>query len=117
MPAMTEPTPRDARIAGNESHFRDINERLRDDLGALRPEAGEMFAFVCECGLIDCADAVELSLAEYERVRADPHIFAVVPGHDIPNVETIVERTERYWVMRKDEPTHRIVEARDRRTP
>jgi hypothetical protein len=114
---MTQPTQRDARIAGNESHFRDINERLRDDLTALQAAPADRFEFVCECGLIDCRETIALTLAEFEAVRRDPHLFAVVPGHEIENVETAVERHEAYWVMRKDEPTHPIVEARDRRTP
>ena len=30
---------------------------------------------------------------EYERLRGDADRFAVVPGHEIPAVETVVERT------------------------
>jgi hypothetical protein len=39
---------------------------------------------------------------EYRGVRADATLFFVKPGHDLPEAETVVEKTDRYWVVRKD---------------
>jgi hypothetical protein len=90
------------RIAENEAQFRDINERLRSDLQTLTNES-ESLRFVCECGNASCREGVPLSLEEYQAVRADPMHFAVVPGHEIPDVESVVTRHERYFVIEKPE--------------
>ncbi|HET7758913.1 MAG TPA: hypothetical protein VFK62_03240 [Gaiellaceae bacterium] len=46
---------------------------------------------------------MELTLDEYERIRSDPTLFVVRPRHDRPDVETVTERHESYWVVRKHE--------------
>ena len=48
------------------------------------------------CGLLRLAlEALgrqTLSIAEYEAVRSDPRQFIVAPGHELPEIETIVAR-------------------------
>lgn len=93
---------REDRIARNEALFRSVNERVRElvtTAGSRDPDP--VASFVCECGRADCTATVELTVGEYERVRADPTHFVVVPGHEIPEVEEVVERHERYDVVRK----------------
>jgi len=94
------PDARAARIAENEVRFRDINERLRGDLEALTGEE-EVLRFVCECGNASCREAIAIALGEYQGVRAHPLHFAVTPGHEIPDVETVIERHQRYFVVEK----------------
>jgi hypothetical protein len=108
---------RDERIAANESRFRDINDRLQQDLQALPHEPDERLSFVCECGLRDCRELIELTFAEYEAVRRDSRTFAIRPGHEIANVEDVIGRTDRYWTIRKHQETHELVESRDPRHP
>jgi hypothetical protein len=103
------------RIAQNESRFRDINERLQADLRRL-PGDGDPVEFVCECGKTECTRGVRLTADEYERVREDPTLFAMIPGHDIDDVEDVVFENERYAVARKKPPAHPVVEATDRRS-
>jgi hypothetical protein len=107
--------PREERIARNEVRFREINERLETDLRGLPHSPGERFSFVCECGLRECRDLVELSFEEYEAVRSDSRSFAILPGHEIDNVEDVIARTERFWTIRKKDETGPVVEARDPR--
>ena len=88
------------RVGANEAVFRHVNERIREvgeRFGAGSSEA----SFVCECGDASCAELVEISLEEYEAVRTSPYRFFVVPGHDIPEVEDVVERHGRYDVVEK----------------
>jgi hypothetical protein len=40
---------------------------------------------------------------EYETLRKEPTFFAVYPGHEIADVETIVDRRDGYDVIRKRE--------------
>jgi hypothetical protein len=105
---------REARIARNESRFREINEQLEADLRRL-PGDPQVVSFVCECGNRACADLVEMTFQEYERVRSDPHTFVVVPGHEMPEAEEVVQRNERFHVVAKVERTERIVKTTDPR--
>ena len=58
-----------------------------------------------------------MSRAEYERVRSEPHRFAVFPGHELPDVEVVVERRDGYAVVQKNEGApERIAERTDPRT-
>ena len=52
-----------------------------------------------------------------EQVRAEPTHFLVVPGHELPEVETVVRREDRFWVVRKDagEPEELAIETDPRR--
>lgn len=103
------PDARAERIAENEARFRDINERLRGELESMADEA-EALRFVCECGNASCREGVPLAVEEYQAVREHQRHFAVVPGHEIPDVETVVERHERYLVIEKPPDVEHILE-------
>ena len=106
---------RAVRIAAIEARFRDINERLQEDLRRLG-DAPEPVEFVCECGRPECADIVRLTHQEYDAVRADPRRFALLPGHEQPAVEHLVEEHDRYAVVEKvGEPARIAVETDPRR--
>jgi hypothetical protein len=84
------------RIARNEALFREVNERVK----ALTPSEGGI-EFICECGYEECIERVALTSEEYERVRSDPVEFFVKPGHEIPDVEEVVETHDRFLLVRK----------------
>jgi len=51
-------------------------------------------------------------------LRADPARFAVLPGHEVADVERVVERRDGYLVVQKNEDVRPIVERMDpRRVP
>lgn len=105
---------RETRIAENESHFREINDRLESELRTL-PEDGETVDFVCECGRPDCREPVSVTLAEYERVRQDPRMFIIVAGHEIDDVEDVVKERHRYFVVEKKGHSAAVAEELDPR--
>jgi hypothetical protein len=109
------PDERAARLATNEARFREINERVESDLEPLVDTEDEQLPFVCECGRPSCTDGIGLTVAEYESVRRDATRFVVVPGHEIDDVEDVVDRTDRYIVVRKHSETREIVEQSDPR--
>ena len=92
---------RSARILENERAFRMINQRLRADL--VRSDDDGPAAFVCECGHVACHDSVQLTSAEYADIHLREDQFVSLAGHVIPDVEDVVERTDRYVVVRKHE--------------
>jgi len=58
---------------------------------------------------------VHLTKPQYEAVRADSRRFALTPGHELPDVERVVDRHPGYLVVEKKEPARGIVEATDPR--
>jgi hypothetical protein len=91
---------RKRRIGENEVLFRQVNERLEDLNDTFGSMTGEA-AYVCECGNSACIEQITLTLAEYERIRSDPTLFAIVPGHELPDVEEVVEQNPEYHIVRK----------------
>jgi hypothetical protein len=106
-------TDRERRLALNEAAFRVANERMRDWPERQGGEAPERF--YCECAAIACHEHVLLTGRAYESVRADSSRFVVLPGHEIPDIETVVERHEGYLVIEKNEPARPVAEATDPR--
>jgi hypothetical protein len=101
------------RVAMNEATFRRVNEGMEAG-----QEPGGMLAFFCECGRLGCNKLMQLTRAEYEGVRASARTFAVIDGHEIPEVEDVVGRTDRYIVVEKrGEPEAEVVEYTDPRAP
>ena len=95
---MTE--SREARIARNEILFREINERLKEMQETFNVE-NERSEFVCECGNVECTERIDMSLPEYEALRSDPTTFAVVPGHQVEDVEVVVATHPEHLIVRK----------------
>jgi hypothetical protein len=87
--------PRTERVGKNEAVFREVNERIND---VTRDETAE---YLCECGYATCTETVQMTVADYEAVRTDPTHFAVRPGHEIPDLETVVARNDEFLVVRK----------------
>jgi hypothetical protein len=83
-------SPRDSRLAENELQFRRANEeRVRAQTEDSLPEWLEI---LCECADRDCRQSLVIATAEYEWLRQNPARFAVLPGHEAPAVEAVVER-------------------------
>ena len=89
------------RAAQNEVLFRSVNEQI-ERLG--RDTDQQYLQFVCECSNGECTDSLQLTLGEYEEVRADGRRFAIVPGHLTEQIEHVVRTTDRYLVVEKDTP-------------
>ncbi len=104
------------QIAENEIRFREINERLAADVRAVAND-DEPLDFVCECGLLDCTGAVSLTLAQYDAVRADGAQFAVLPGHQMEDVEDAVDGEDGFVVVRKHESSAPLARRTDPRSP
>ena len=103
------------RIGRNEALLREVNERVERLTQEFRA-TDEAMSLLCECGDSNCHDRIELTVSEYERLRAEPTTFAVRRGHVAPEVETVVEETDRYVVIRKHagEPAELAAELDDR---
>lgn len=101
------------RIAENEAYFRRLNEHIA---GGASIDESFLHGFLCECGDPDCIDAVSLTRAEYEAARSEPTWFVIVPGHELAELERIVETNERYHVIEKLGATAAVAEETDPRS-
>ncbi len=112
---------RESRRAKNESLFREVNERVEEvatGLQAVRfdEDEGFLIGFVCECGQEGCAEQLEVRHAQYESVRSDPRRFLVLPGHENTEIELVVERHQKFWVVQKVGEAADIAIERDPRS-
>jgi hypothetical protein len=89
------------RIGENEALYRSINEKI-ESLNETFGVVAETMAVICECGKLECSEQIELDIPTYEHVRADPTHFVVLPGHELLDVETIIERHDGFNVVRKN---------------
>src|SRR2546423_15602405 len=98
--AMTQLSDRAARAAKNQALFREINERIE----SLNEAFGDMLPvseWVCECADDTCVERIVMTVEAYEKIRAHPARFPILPGHEVPSVEEIVERHDGYVVVEK----------------
>jgi hypothetical protein len=89
---------RGERIGRNEAFFREVNERIERVTETLQVET---LTILCECGDPSCLEQIQVSLPDYERVRADPTLFFIRAGHEDFDVEDVAEEHEDYHVVRK----------------
>jgi hypothetical protein len=87
------------RAARNEETFRGVN--LQIEQGAAQHGVERRLPFHCECGSSPCFETVELAPDEYDRIAAHRFRFVIVPGHELPDIETVVWVGDRYAVVEK----------------
>lgn len=105
-------TAREKRLARNEVFFRDANEMTAREVDGT---AGTLADFLCECSSPGCIERLKLSKAQYEHVREAGDRFFIVPGHESPMIERIVEQHETYVVVEKMGVAGAVADAADPR--
>ena len=101
------------RQAVNEALAREVNERVaRLDERAVSMWATpseQLFEFLCECSAEgSCEARLQLTIEEYERVRAQDDRFAIAPGHETDEIEQVVERNDRFLIVDKVDAVERF---------
>jgi len=91
------------RVGKNEAVFRQVNEQIESLNRTMAAISDHTMRVVCECGELSCVEQLTVLVSDYERIRSEPTLFVVLPGHEIPDVEEVVERTPDYHVVRKHE--------------
>lgn len=92
---------REERIGLNEAVFREVNERI-EDLAETFDLKTQSLDFLCECGDAACVERISMTRAEYEEVRSEAQQFAVHPGHEYQDIESVVSRLKGYDIVRKN---------------
>jgi hypothetical protein len=93
-----------------------VNERVKDinDQFHVFTALGD---WICECANESCAERIEMTVREYEHVRSTGQRFFVTAAdeHVWPDVELVVERHAKYWVVEKIERAGDVAKAMDPR--
>jgi hypothetical protein len=105
---------REERLARNETLFRSVNENIEQSAASGQID-DHVFEFFCECSNLDCTLLLPMTLPEYEQVRADPRQFVVAPGHELPEIESVVAQKSGYQVVLKVGEAAEFVAERDPR--
>jgi hypothetical protein len=103
------------RLSHNEALYRKVNEAI--ERGLWPGEGQDLVRFRCECARVSCNAAVEMTVAEYEAVRADSRRFLVCDGHQIDGLDVVVERHPGYIVVEKGGAAGVEAEQSDPRRP
>lgn len=104
------------RVGLNESIFRQVNEQIESlnrDFGT----EDRTMSVICECANGDCTERFEISISAYEAVRADPRRCIIVPGHAVPEYESVVDSGNGYEIVEKEDgPAAELAEETDPRS-
>ena len=105
--------PSELHAAANEAVLREVNEAI--ERGLWPGEEDARATFRCECSALECAVFLSLAPRDYERIRAGPRRFVMMPGHENPAIETVVEQTPDYVVVEKRGEAGEVADASDPR--
>ncbi|HYH75607.1 MAG TPA: hypothetical protein VD735_06660 [Candidatus Saccharimonadales bacterium] len=101
------------RLAENEVVFRKYNEQVQEGFDVLNRtalEEGEPLYeygqdaplhFYCECSDENCRTRLLLSLHTYNQTHTKKDTFVIVCGHEVPDVERVIETQPTYCVIQK----------------
>ena len=108
---------RPTRAARNQTLFRVINERV-SDLNQTFSAFTETSEWICESANHTCIQPIEMSAHEYEAVRKNAAHFFVAPSdeHVWPDVEDVIDRNSRYWIVAKFGRAGRLANEADPRS-
>ena len=104
-------------LAKNEVLFREVNEQVDSIDRQNSAPTSELASFLCECSHAQCLERVTATRAEYEQVRSSPIRFLLAPGHEVPEIEAVVDVTDRFVVVEKHPGERAIPRAHDPRSP
>ena len=102
---------RQAQGAQNQSLFRDVNDRVAE----FSPEQRGSLAVLCECADTACVEPIPMTREEYETVRRIPTHFPIHAHHVDAEIERVVEREDRFWVVEKFGESGKLAVELDRR--
>lgn len=84
---------RDERVVRTEEFFKRVNDTMRNELG---DGDGK---FLCECGNIACTERLALTTEDLRLLHSIEGYFVVLPGHHIPEIETLVKENGHYAIV------------------
>lgn len=94
------------RLVRSQLLLREVNERIAEIASS---SVGDLPEFLCECSRNDCEETLALSLPEYEHVRSSSNLFVILPGHECPEVDRVVEARHGSHLVEKTKHVELVV--------
>ena len=103
----------ESKAAENEAIFRDSNQKIAkgfSELKGMAQEEGHLdwvldmdqpVDFYCECSDENCRKRITQKPSDYLNIRKNSSQFILLPGHNIPEIERVVESADNYIVVEK----------------
>ena len=89
------------RLVENEIIFRQANTDMKDFIEDVGAQHNTTLPFFCECSRMNCRRRIELSSDQYQKLHSNRRRFIVVDGHEVPQIERVVERHPGFNVVEK----------------
>ena len=103
------------RVGENEALYRLVNERINALSSGVVTTTRE-FGVICECATLACNTQIMISPGVYEQTRARSDHFIVLRGHQLGDIETVIEDHQTFFVIEKTpEEAKRIAQEMDPR--
>ena len=102
------------RVGENEALFRIVNEQIKAVTGGAATT--HEFGVVCECAALTCQTQLTISPEVYEQTRARSDHFVVAPGHQLDDIERVIDDHQTFFVIEKTpEEARRVADEMDPR--
>ena len=88
--------------------FRAVNREIESETTQLGARDLEV---LCECGQGGCSELIGITADVYDEVHNERDRFLVSPGHENPQIENVVRRTEEWVIVDKFGDAERIAES------
>ena len=106
---------RQKQVGRNENAARTSNEVVSVDGEQARLLGCDTLDVLCECGDSECHMPIKMTVDEYEHIRCHGAQFAVLPGHELLNCESVVETLDEYLIVEKYGDAAEVADAADPR--
>lgn len=109
--------PEERKQIENEMLFRRANEKVGTDLDELDAQHVAdgnphlvrnddiLLNFKCECSDENCQVRVPMKLSHYRKLHIDRSTFIIRPNHEVKPIEKVIEVTDTYSVVKKNNVT------------
>jgi hypothetical protein len=89
------------RLKENEVIFQQANKGVADFVMEDGGDDETLIGFYCECSNIDCRERILLNASDYRRYHKDQRHFIALKGHEMPNIENVVDEHDNFVIVRK----------------
>lgn len=93
--------------------YRSVNREIEHAAKQLGDGPSDELQLICECGQPDCTATLTLTIASYDDIHRQRDRFAVAPGHENPDLERIVKKTDDFVVVDKFGAAEAAAEAEE----
>ena len=88
------------RLILNEATQRADNDKARRTLLQIL-DSDDVINFICECSNDTCKEHIALTNRQFIELHKSPREFVVKPEHETVAIETVVAKTDGYYIVRK----------------